>query len=120
MEQFATGATRNVDTHKYDYEGFLSPWALERFGMYMQEHRRQKDGSLRESDNWQKGIPLSRYMKSLLRHVFAVWQIQRGMHPMDPDSGQVANLEDSLCGVFFNAQGMLHEIVKTKCLKSSS
>src|SRR5580698_7792736 len=60
---FETGATRNLDASKYDYEGFLSPLVMERFGQYMHKHRVQADGSLRDSDNWQKGIPLQAYMK---------------------------------------------------------
>ena len=32
MQSFSTGATRNHDNHKYDFEGFLSPAVLERYG----------------------------------------------------------------------------------------
>jgi hypothetical protein len=61
MRNFTTGATRNSDVNKLDYEGFLSPVVLEEFAIYMQTHRKQADGKLRESDNWQKGIPKEVY-----------------------------------------------------------
>jgi hypothetical protein len=102
IRTFDTGATRDTDEGKLDFEGFLSPIALERFAEYMHKHRRQSDGSLRDSDNWQKGIPVPQYMKSLWRHFFAVWKGYR--------SGRIS--EDDLCAMLFNAMGMLHEIMK--------
>jgi hypothetical protein len=119
MRKFETGAIRDVDTSKYDYEGFLSPLVLERFGQYMHKHRRLADGSMRDSDNWQKGIPLSAYMKSGWRHFFDWWKIYRGLEPSHPP-GQVRDftpgeeLEESLCALLFNAQGYLHETLKSK------
>src|SRR5262249_23974685 len=63
VREFASGAVRDGDAEKADYEGFLSPLVLERFGRYMHEHRRMADGTIRASDNWQRGIPLDAYMK---------------------------------------------------------
>ena len=57
MRNFDTGATRDNDDEKMDYEGFLSPIVLKEFGRYMHKHRKQTDGKFRESDNWQKGMP---------------------------------------------------------------
>ena len=107
--KFDTGATRDQDTTKLDYEGFLSPLALTRFAAYMHEHRVQSDGTLRGSDNWQKGIPLESYMKSMWRHLITVWGHHREVPTADCESQ-----EDALCGVIFNAQGYLHEIMKAK------
>lgn len=107
MRQFETGATRNVDEQKYDYEGFLSPLVIERFGEYMHKHRVQANGELRESDNWQKGIPLDAYMKSGWRHFFDWWKNHRGCKTQE-------SLEDSLCALLFNAQGYLLEVMKAK------
>ena len=107
MRQFKTGATRNSDNDKIDYEGFLSPIVLERFGQYMNKHRVQEDGKVRDSANWQKGIPKDAYMKSMLRHVMDVWTEHRGY-----DSRE--GLEDALCAVLFNTQGYLFEILKDK------
>lgn len=107
MRKFETGATRDTDQGKLDYEGFLSPLALERYAEYMNENRIQADGKLRDSDNWQKGIPLTAYIKSLWRHFFDVWKEHRGI---STDSG----LERALCGIIFNAMGYLHEVLKAK------
>src|ERR1035437_3044741 len=78
VRTFATGATRNVEEGKPDFEGFLSPLSLAEFGRYMASHQKQADGNLRASDNWQKGIPKEAYMKSLWRHLMAVWTLQIG------------------------------------------
>ena len=101
---FETGATRDTDTSKPDYEGYLSPLVIHRFGEFMTKNRLQKDGKLRDSDNWQKGIPLSAYMKSGWRHFFAWWKTHR--------AGAVN--EDDLCGLLFNLMGYLHETLKAK------
>jgi len=112
MRKFATGATRNADDTRPDYEGFLCPLVLERFAEYMSKHRKQGDGNLRASDNWQKGIPLSAYMKGGLRHVMHWWQRHRGWVVKDPLAA--ADIEEDLCALMFNAQGYLHEILKAK------
>ncbi len=101
---FETGATRNQDADKYDYEGFLSPTALEAFAEYMHRNRLQPDGNLRASDNWQLRIPQEAYMKSMWRHFHAVWKSHR--------QGET-NIDD-LCALFFNVQGLLHEVIKEK------
>lgn len=107
MRAFPTGATRNVDTNRLDYEGFLSPLVLRRFAEYMHKHRRQADGTLRASDNWQRGIPLDAYMKSGWRHFFEWWHAHR--------TGIV--VEDALCALLFNAMGYLHEMLKARGVK---
>ena len=101
IRTFETGATRDIDTDKYDYEGFLSPLVMERFAKYMHQNRLQKDGSLRASDNWQKGIPLNVYIKSAWRHFMEWWKAHR--------SGRVD--EEALCALLFNVQGYLHEVL---------
>ena len=58
MRTFDSGATRDDDKEKIDPEGFLSVPALEAYFAYMHKHRKQADGSLRASDNWQKGMDL--------------------------------------------------------------
>ena len=103
---FDTGATRNDSAEKLDFEGFLSPLALEALGAYMNFHRHLEDGSLRDSDNWQKGIPLVSYIKSLWRHFFDVWRAHRG------NTSTPEGIVFGLCGVLFNAQGYLHEYLK--------
>lgn len=108
MREFETGATRDTDKGKLDFEGFLSPCALKRYAEYMNSHRVQKDGKLRDSDNWQKGIPDEAYMKSMWRHFFDVWSHHRGWVPKD-ENGREISKGEALCAVIFNAMGMLHE-----------
>lgn len=102
MRKFNTGATRDTDEGKYDYEGFLSPLVLKRYAEYMHLHRHQADGKLRDSDNWQKGIPRDAYMKSAWRHFMSVWQGHR--------NGNMP--QEELCALLFNLMGYLHEELK--------
>ena len=105
MRQFKTGATRNSEEGKLDYEGFLSPVALEQFALYMHHHRHLEDGTLRASDNWQQGIPLSSLMKSMWRHLKCVWTWHRGEQSEE-------DITSALCGIWFNAMAYLHELHK--------
>ena len=100
--QFDSGATRDTEEGKLDYSGFLSPVVLERFAQYMHKHRVRGDGSVRDADDWKKGMPDDVYLKSLLRHVMDVWKaiLEEGTPNED--------IEEALCAVIFNAQGILH------------
>ena len=104
VRKFDTGATRDLDENKLDFEGFLSPPVLKAYAEYMHEKRKMPDGSLRDSDNWQLGIPLDAYMKSMWRHFFAVWEGHR--------NGNIA--AEDLKALFFNVHGYLHETLKAK------
>jgi hypothetical protein len=112
MRHFETGATRDTDTGKLDYEGFLSPAVLKRFAEYMHENRVQADGNLRASDNWQKGIPQDAYMKSMFRHFMDVWTLHRQQPELD--QSQRDYLEDALCAMMFNVMGYLFEELRSK------
>lgn len=105
----STGATRDSDQNKNDYEGFLSPIVIEQFGNYMHKHRLQADGQLRDSDNWQKGMPKEWYMKSLWRHFLDVWKIHRGYVVIDPTTGEEVTMVEALMACLFNIQGYAHE-----------
>lgn len=107
MREFVTGATRHTDLNKLDYEGFLSPLALKCYAEYMNGHRVQADGNLRDSDNWQMGIPRDVYIKSLWRHFMDMWMLHRGY----PDEAEDATIVNGICGVIFNAFGYLHELL---------
>lgn len=113
MRQFDSGATRNLDDTKLDFEGFLSPLVIERFAEYMHKHRQQADGAIRDSDNWQKGIPQVAYMKSGYRHFFDWWKEHRGIRTNE-------GLEEALCALLFNVQGYLHEHLKTRLALTTS
>ncbi len=107
IRRFETGATRDTDEGKPDYEGYLSPLVIEAFGRYMTKHRKQPDGSLRASDNWQKGMTLEVYIKSGWRHFMDWWSEHRGW-------GSREGMEDALCGLLFNVMGYLHEYLKQR------
>jgi len=112
MRTFDTGATRDSTDGKYDYEGFFSPLVMQRFAAYMHKHRKQADGQLRDSDNWQKGIPREAYIKSKLRHAITTWLILRGHPQVDERDEHTITLQESLCAEMFNIQGLLFELLK--------
>ena len=107
MRTFDSGATRDDDKDKLDYEGFFSPLALEEYARYMHKNRKQADGKMRDSDNWQKGITLKAYMKSLWRHFMDLWKQHRGIKCQ-------FGKKEALCGLLFNSMGYLHEILKNQ------
>jgi hypothetical protein len=108
MREFSTGATRDIDDGKLDYEGFLNPFVLKRYAEYLHNHRVQADGQLRASDNWQLGIPKEVYAKSLNRHHMELWL----QHRSTVKDRQL--MEESLCGIIFNSMGYLLEMLKEK------
>jgi mutator protein MutT len=107
VRTFDTGANRDVDAGKYDYEGFLSPLVLERYAQYMHKNRHLRDGSVRDSDNWQKGIPLPVYMKSGWRHFMEWWSLHRRVTGRE-------EMVEALCALMFNVMGYLHELLKIR------
>lgn len=112
VRTFETGATRNVDTAKLDFEGFLCPRVLRVYAEYMNTHRTQADGTVRSSDNWQKGIPSEVYMKSLWRHFHDAWSIHRGHKAVSPEDGHEIDMREALAAMMFNTMGLLHEVLK--------
>ena len=107
MRSFDTGATRDTADGKLDMEGFTHPMVEKQFAKYMNMNRLQSDGNLRDSDNWQKGIPIDAYIKSLRRHHDDAWLEHRGF---PTKSGMIA----ALCGLIFNAKGYLLEYLKER------
>lgn len=122
VRQFATGATRSSDEGKIDYEGFISIPAWHSYGLYMNKHRLQPDGTLRDSNNWKKGMPLTgdgSYIKALFRHVVELVGLMAGFTAERilrelPKATHDERLVDTACAVLFNAQGFLHELVESK------
>jgi len=125
MRIFKSGATRDSDDSKLDFEGFFSPDVMIRRAHYMNKHRVQADGKLRDSDNWQKGIPVFAYMKSLLRHCIDLWRLHRlllrgsaittefiDVNMASED--ELDELEELLCAVAFNVDGYLHEVLRAR------
>lgn len=108
MRKFKSGATRDDDKDKLDYEAALSPLVLKAYADYMRKHRLKPDGTVRKDDDWQRGLPLNSYMKSMWRHFHDVWMIHRGWYPASHDT----NMHDALCAVIFNASGYLHRLIE--------
>jgi hypothetical protein len=102
--KFETGATRDVEDGKLDFDGFLSPLVLHAFAEFMHINRTTVSG-VRDSDNWQRGIPMPVYRKSLWRHFFAWWASERGLNTKDDPVIEA-------CAIIFNISGWLHEYLK--------
>ena len=124
IRKFSSGATRDTDNGKNDYEGFNNPLVEKRFGDYMTVHRVQTDGSLRDSDNWQHGMGKDVMIKSLHRHFMDLWAIHRGYYvfkeridgkeithyfiklpDMLPDTYKPVTIDDCCGGIRFNNNG---------------
>ena len=115
VRTFKTGATRDSDVSKYDFEGFLSPVFIESFGAYMHKHRLQPDGKLRDSDNWQKHFGENHFsvcMKSLWRHFLDLWMLHRGFKRFDKQDGHEITKIEALCAIFFNVQAYADKLLK--------
>ena len=108
MRKFESGATRDTEDGKYDFEGFLSPQVLWAFAQYMHEHRNTDEGQ-RSSDNWQKGFPEDVLVKSLLRHVMDLWLLHRDVAVERPEDGKQVEWDDALGGILFNVQALWHQ-----------
>ena len=104
MRKFPGGATRSDDPNRLDYEGFLSPLVLRRYAQYLNKHQEQADGIMRDSDNWQNGIPRKEYMKSATRHFIDMWAGHRQVWDVD--------IEESCCALLFNVMGYLFETLR--------
>ena len=63
-QEFKSGAVRDIQEGKGRYD-LLPPIALERLARHY-ENGAKKYGE----SNWQKGMPLSRYLDSLIRHAY--------------------------------------------------
>lgn len=106
VRQFESGATRNTDHDKLDFDGFISPIVLEAYARYMHKHRLQSDGKLRDSDNWQKLFGEKHKevcMKSGWRHFFSWWKAHRGYKTEE-------SIEDSLMALMFNINAYMHKV----------
>ena len=114
IRQFNSGATRDSNDGKFDYEGFNHPLVDEAYGRYMHKHRKQADGKLRDSDNWQKLFGPKHCavcIKSLMRHLLDLRFLHRGYKRTDEKSGLEVTEEEALCAIIFNANAYLFKIL---------
>ncbi len=110
IRQFKGGGVRDTDIGKLDYEGFLSPIVIEKFAEYMNRHRFQSDGNLRDSDNWQKHFGEEHFavcMKSAWRHLMDMWKEHRGFKSRD-------GMDEAMMGLLFNIMAFADKYYKDK------
>lgn len=108
--EFDSGASRNSDEGKLEYNGFNSSVVDLAYAKYMHKHRFLEDGTMRESDNWKKGIPVPEIQKSLGRHYMDYRLICDGYNVIE--NGETHDLIDALMGLRFNVNAHLHELLK--------
>ena len=93
-QSFETGAVRDIADDK-PRPDLISPFAEERLGEWMRK------GAIKYYEfNWAKGMPMSRCLASLCRHVM---KFKQGM-----------NDEDHLSAIMFNSMALIHyeEMIK--------
>lgn len=112
IRRFDTGATRDVDADKLDFDGFIHPLCELNFAKYMHRHRLQPDGKLRDSANWTKGMPRKEYLKSLMRHVH---DLRLHMHGHGEEAREP--ILEALAAIRFNVDGLTLEILKDRDVK---
>jgi len=93
-QNFTSGAVRDTQTGKGRYD-LLSPLTIKRLAQLYER------GAIKyEPRNWEKGIPISRYVDSGIRHFFNYLEGER--------------TEDHPAAVMWNAGGIIHteEMIK--------
>ena len=101
IPEFETGAKRDSEG-KEDYVETQSFLAMQRYAVYMTSQAKKYGRG-----NWRKGIPISSYEESFMRH----------MHKYFANKYDNANLEpevDHLAAMRFNLDGIMHEEEKNK------
>jgi len=114
MRNFDAGATRNKCEHKFDYDGFNASICDYSYAEYMHKHRFQADGTMRDGDNWQKGIPVEVYRKSMFRHMQDLRRYLDGQEVLDPDTDDPVDCIELLNAIEFNVKGMKYELLKVE------
>ena len=102
----SSGATRDLNDGKKQYDKFIHPLVIERFADYMQGKRAMPDGSSREGDNWWNGFPREWLIESMGRHYQDTLLHTKGFHEATTEDEETA-----LCGLLFNVQSMLMEVL---------
>jgi hypothetical protein len=123
IRTFESGATRDTANGKFEYLGFIHPLNDYSFAKYMDSHRLQPDGSVRDSNNWWKGFGKDTIIQSLVRHVedlkllhsgFFVYEMRENniakrivkKYKIDklPDNWKIITIEDCCNAIRFNAE----------------
>lgn len=114
LREFETGANRNSDKGKLEYRRFFSALAQKRRAEYMDKHRKLEDGTLREPDNWKRGIPSDVCADSLERHMQDIKLYFEGY-----EFAMTEDIEDALCAVMFNCESILLTILQSERMDKS-
>ncbi len=99
---FQTGAIRDSQEGKEDYIETISWTAQKRFAKYMTD-KKMKYGA----GNFKKGIPISSYEQSLVRHLQKYLENKY-------EGGSTEPNEDHLSAMRFNIDGIMHEEERIK------
>jgi len=110
--EFESGAIRDNNTDKLDYDEATHPLVEMSFGEFMHGHTYLRDGTRRPADNWQKGIPRKEYMKSMKRHMMDAWALHHDIVVKDRTDGHLVTLEEALNAMKFNINGYILELLK--------
>ena len=97
ITKFKTGAIRDTSDGKEDYIETISWRAFKRYAQYM-TGKKKKYGS----GNFKKGIPITSYEQSLVRH------LQKYL-ANKYEGGTDEKEEDHLSAMVFNLFGIMHE-----------
>lgn len=132
IRTFNSGATRDTSKGKFEFRGFRHPLCEHSFGAYMHHHRKQADGSFRDSDNWWKGWDRQISLESLIRHTldlealhagFAVYKERDGdaentyyLHKNQIGDSSWRSVDEEECcnAIRFGSQAYLLEVLKQK------
>ena len=109
IRTFASGATRSPLGDKPQYEGYLNPLVIKRYGEYMRKHQTASDGSQRAADNWQSGLPLDGCIDSAWRHFMDWW-----LHHREYSEQAAEPLEEALCAIMFNVMSYMKTVLEQK------
>lgn len=97
ITKFDTGAIRDSQEGKEDYIETIAWAAMKRYAQYMTE-KKKKYGA----GNFKKGIPISNYEQSLLRHIQKYLENKY-------EGGSIEVNEDHLSAMVFNIFGIMYE-----------
>jgi hypothetical protein len=104
---FETGAVRDIDDGKEDYIESISWLTMRRFSFYMKGFEKKYGRG-----NWRKGIPISEYERSLMRHIQKYLANKYDNAGIEPEV-------DHLGAAMFNLSGIIHEEEKAKLASDS-
>lgn len=97
LTRFKTGAIRDTQDGKESYIETISWTAFRRYAKYM-TGKKAKYGQ----GNFKKGIPVSSYEESLVRHLTKYLINKHEGGSLEPE-------EDHVAAIVFNAFGIMHE-----------